>query len=249
MSEIWSRYFGLALCGIGAVATLCLAATGRLELYIHPRYTTFAVAMAILGVIAVLLTPWLLHGTTEHGHDDDHPERGPAWRRLRAAGGVALVALAGVALLVVTPSTLSARRAAATDLTTAGAVSADNRPVLVGGDSTAFTVREWSAVLSGGATGAQLAAQRADVTGFVLTDPAGSDDVVFLARYLITCCIVDAQVVAIPVQAGEWSAGLSDGDWVRITGAFGDVPGAAPVTRLIPSDVVPIDAPADPYEF
>ena len=60
---------------VGAVATLWLAATGKLTLYIHPRYTVFTVVMASAAVILVLAAFAVLPGRREddhHHHDHDH---------------------------------------------------------------------------------------------------------------------------------------------------------------------------------
>ncbi|MEY2849150.1 MAG: hypothetical protein RI885_1817 [Actinomycetota bacterium] len=77
---------------VSVVATLWLAATGQLVLYIHPRYIVFTVVMAVIGLVLVIASvrstgrdsrhdgDQAEHGDHDHGdHDhDDHGASRPA---------------------------------------------------------------------------------------------------------------------------------------------------------------------------
>ncbi len=72
------RWIGPALTMIGVVATLWLAATGKLTLYIHPRYTVFTVSLALVaGVVVIAAAVVLAAGDGSDAAGDDHPERHP----------------------------------------------------------------------------------------------------------------------------------------------------------------------------
>lgn len=58
MSDFFSRWTGLLLCGVGVVATLALAAHGDLTLYIHPRYVGFTVVLTVIGGVFLVLAVW-----------------------------------------------------------------------------------------------------------------------------------------------------------------------------------------------
>ena len=49
-----SRWRGIVLITLALVATLWLAGTERLTLYIHPRYVIFTVLMAVIALVLVL---------------------------------------------------------------------------------------------------------------------------------------------------------------------------------------------------
>lgn len=244
------------------VATLALAATGDLTLYIHPRYVVFTVLLSLVGAALCGAALWFTavgrdgaggaSGSHEggsrddghaHAHDGAH-EHAPASssrsRRVLSAGSVgALVIVAAVALLVAPPSALSTERALASGSSTEGGAEAPP-PSLVGSDPTRFSVRDWATILGSGATAADLVGQQADVTGFVLVD----DDGVRVGRYAVTCCTVDAQLFAVPIATADLPAELQSGDWVHLTGTFTDDDGA---THLSPDTVDVVEEPDDPY--
>lgn len=246
MSDLVSRWGGLALCGIGLVATLALAAAGDLTLYIHPRYVVFTVLLSLVGAALFAAAVWVTATGRGAGHDHDHDhddhDHGPrrASRALSTVMTVSLVVLAAAALLVAPPTTLSAERA----LSTASAADGGGdtpRPTLVGSDPTRFSVRDWASILGSGATAGDLVGQQADVTGFLLVDDAGSARI---GRYAVTCCTVDAQLFAVPVVASDLPAEIRSGDWVRVTGTFTDDAGA---THLSLTTVDAVEEPDDPY--
>ena len=101
LSKGFAGRHGVMLSLIGITATLWLAVTGKLELYIHPRYVPFTVAMALIAATVsvagfVLMTPG----------DNGHPEEPPKTGLLRATGSLLMVAIAVVGLLILPPATL-----------------------------------------------------------------------------------------------------------------------------------------------
>ncbi|MBM3715659.1 MAG: hypothetical protein FJW64_07985 [Actinobacteria bacterium] len=274
MSDVLSRWAGLALCAVGLIATLALAVTGDLTLYIHPRYVLFTVVLSVLGAGLFLASVWYAasggRGGTEDGHDhthehdhahehqNEHPHDhgadgpgGPAqrhpsplWRTVRGR-----VSATGLAALVVAATVAllvvpPATLSAERALTTATAAD-------------------------GGGDVPRPALLGSDPTGFSVRDwatilggGATADDLVGqqaditafvlvsedgsarLGRYAVTCCTVDAQLFAVPVVAADLPDGLAFGSWVRVTGTFADVAGA---TLLHPDAVEVVEEPDDPY--
>ena len=71
--------WGLLLALISSVTICWLGVTGRLNLYIHPRYNTFTIVMAALAVVATVAA-WVARGRRGGVADGV----GPRWRpRLR----------------------------------------------------------------------------------------------------------------------------------------------------------------------
>ena len=67
---IGTRWLGVGLAAILAVATISLAVTGRLGLYINPDSTWFAVSMAVVALVGAIASFALpLGAEAEHGHD------------------------------------------------------------------------------------------------------------------------------------------------------------------------------------
>jgi uncharacterized repeat protein (TIGR03943 family) len=251
------RWLGVTLSLIGVVAILWLGTTGRLELYIHPRYVVFTIVMAVIGgaasIAALLVLPG--RGEHDHGHDHDHdelPEIPPrtGWRAaLAITGSATLVAGAVVALLVLPPATLTSTTAENRDIAGSTALASADTTELVGGDSSTFTVKDWATLLHQGLGDDFFAGKPAAISGFLVAtdDP----DVVYVARFLVTCCAVDAQPLAVPVLLPGWQDDLAPDDWVEVTGGFAPNPDAAatePIV-LVPQTVTPIAQPAQPYVY
>lgn len=266
-----ARWIGVALSLVGIIATLWLAATGQLELYIHPRYTLFTVIMATIGgalVIAALIVvpggaaradaataPALDHAAHDHdhGHADDgleglDPER-PVRTRIVTVSRVLITLVAALALLVVPPATLSATTLQNRDLASSGqALESTDAAALVGADSTSFSLKDWAALLRQGGPDAVLG-QRVDVSGYLLD--RGDDDVVYVVRMMVTCCAVDGQPVGVPVYAPGWRDEYGESAWVQLDGRFAenpDVTGEVP-SVVLPDEMTVIDEPDQPYVF
>jgi uncharacterized repeat protein (TIGR03943 family) len=248
-----TRWLGVTLSLIGVVAILWLGATGRLELYIHPRYVVFTIVMAVIGgaasIAAFLVVPSARHDE-EHDHDDRPAPPAPRWRTaLSLAGSIVIVVGALVALLVLPPAALTSATADNRDIAGSTALSDADTTELVGGDSTTFTVKDWATLLHQGLGDDFFTGKPAAFSGFLVAtdDP----DVVYVARFLVTCCAVDAQPLGVPVLLPGWQDELAPDDWVEVGGSFTPNPDASASEPIVlePAEVTPIDQPAQPYVY
>ncbi len=242
-----TRWLGVTLSVVGVVAIVALAVTGRLELYIHPRYVLFTVTMAVVagaGVIAALV---LLPGRAETTHEHDQ-SRSPLRRGLAVAGSAAVVVAAVVGLLAIPPASLTSATAQNRDASTSAVLESTDTTALVGGDSSQFTVKDWAALLRQNPGVDFFAGKPADVSGFVYGD---DPDLFYVARFLVTCCAVDAQPLVVPVHVPGWQDLYELDSWVEVTGQFGSNPdaGSADPIVLMPAEITPIEEPAQPYVF
>ena len=248
-----TRWLGVTLSLIGVVAILWLGATGRLELYIHPRYVVFTIVMAVIGGAASIAAFLVVPGARDpdaHDHDDEPAPPAPRWRTaLSFAGSAVIVVGALVALLVLPPAALTSATADNRDIAGSTALSDADTTELVGGDSTTFTVKDWATLLHQGLGDDFFTGKPAAFSGFLVAtdDP----DVVYVARFLVTCCAVDAQPLGVPVLLPGWQDELAPDDWVEVSGSFTpnpDASGSEPIV-LEPAEVTPIDQPAQPYVY
>ncbi len=201
------------------------------------------------------------HSTHPHGDDahsaHPHGDDAPALRARRGlrtalAACAALVTVGvTVAMLVLPPTTLSARTAqqrsvdspTLSNATGAGAVS------LLGGvdvDTSEYGVKDWAALIRQTTDTSALVGERVRLTGFVVP---GADGGFTLTRFVISCCAVDAQ----PVGLGVVTDGTvpDEGRWVRVAGAIAANPDQSASARLVvrAASVQTIDQPSDPYEY
>ncbi|GLK18262.1 TIGR03943 family putative permease subunit [Herbiconiux flava] len=269
--RLLTRWRGILLSLVGIVAIIWLAVTGQLGLYIHPRYYEFTVIMAVLAGVVVLAAFAIVptapasdhdHVDADHGGHDGHdssdlgaavPPR-PLRRRdtvWAVAAGVVIAATVG-ALLIVPPSTLTTATVDQRDLNASAAVTDTSATeTLVGSDTAAFTIKDWASLLRQGAGEDYFAGKSATLTGFVTPDPTDPDDVFYVARFVVTCCAVDAQPVGVPVYLPGWQDSYAVDTWVEASGTFGTNPSTSSSQPIVfePADITPVDQPAEPYVY
>jgi uncharacterized repeat protein (TIGR03943 family) len=271
-SRLLARWQGILLSLIGIVATVWLAATDRLGLYIHPRYFWFTVIMAgiaaVLVVAAFAFAP-LREAEHEHGSEPEHepepehehglePEPGHRHRApspragwVRGALAALIVAGAAVALLVLPPTTLTSSTATQRSINSSGTTLGGDAPTLVGGDTSQFSVKDWALLLKQNPDAEYFAEQDVAVTGFVTPSPDDPENVFYVARFVVTCCAVDAQPVGVPVYFPDWEASFAADQWVEASGAFVPNEGSTSAEPLLltPDDVTLTEQPEQPYVF
>jgi uncharacterized repeat protein (TIGR03943 family) len=262
-SRLVSRWKGLALSLVAVLATVWLGLSGQLGLYIHPRYFVFTLIMAGLAVVLIVGAFAVMPGADEHGHGQDehgHPGEAVPRRPRWAIGGAALtiltVAASVVALLVVPPTTLTSAaveqrslNGSANTLSNAGGQAFSGGSI--SGDTSSYTVKDWATLIRQGADAESLDGTVATLTGFVTADPDDPDDVFFVARFVITCCAVDAQPVGVPVYQPGWSSGYPVDSWITVTGGFVPNPSvlSTAITVVQPDSISAVPRPADPYVY
>lgn len=240
---------------LAAVAvTLALVFTGRLALYIHPRYLVFTTAMAVLaGVVMIIAaspgarTAQAEPSAHDHADGDPHPENQRSARgRILSIGTAVISGTLLLPLVVFPPASLSVERSIATGDAGGPARGAP------GGEAPEnvadFTFADWSSALRAGASAADLTGASPTLVGFVTEDP-DDPDIMVLTRYTITCCVVDAQPATVPVYLPDWSSQFEAGDWVEVSGYFANNPSVLSdaSTAFIPTETAPTSEPKVPY--
>ncbi len=255
--SLGARWLGAGLAALLAVATLVLAATGQLTLYISPETVWFAVAAAIVTLVGVVWSCALpLGAEQDHGHDHAHEgeEHGHAPRRssrriaglaLAATGGVIATAVAAGALLL-PPAALSVdmamQRAPVGNVLFAGS---DSVALGANADTSTFGVGGWASVFATGTRPEKYDGTTVTLTGF-LTPSGSAADQAHLTRMVITHCVIDAQPASVPVQISGWKSQYTVGDWVQVKGTVHA--SADGKLTVVPATVSKIPQPKDPYE-
>ncbi|WP_412168452.1 TIGR03943 family putative permease subunit [Curtobacterium flaccumfaciens pv. flaccumfaciens] len=265
-----AAYLGLGSVLAAALCTLWLALVGHLDLYINPRYSVFTVVLAAVGVpasVAALVVIARGHGHT-HGDDEDdldlHQQQRTGGRRSAvrlALGGAAAVVTIGVtvAMLVLPPTTLSARTAqqrSVDSATLSNATGSESAVQLLGSegvDTSEYGVKDWAALIRQTTDTTALVGKQVELTGFVVP---GDDGSFTLTRFVISCCAVDAQPVGLGVVTGDGDgAGAGtvpdEGQWVTVRGALAANPDQSADARIVvkAAKITDIAQPEDPYEF
>ena len=193
----------------------------------------------------------------EHGSDAARAvrRRAPGAARISrgVVGGIAAAATVGVtvAMLVLPPTTLSARTAQqrSVDTPTLSNATGTQDVALLGSegvDTSEYGVKDWAALIRQTTDTTALVGKPVELSGFVVP---GSDGSFTLTRFVISCCAVDAQPVGLGVVV---DGPVPDADqWVRVTGKLAANPAQSADARIVirAATVRDIDQPTDPYEY
>ena len=249
---------------IGIVAILWLASTGQLAMYIHPRYSTFTVIMAVIALLAViaafLYAGRNAHPSAELAHSDhdhtSHDHDASAASRSSVITGVSLSALVIVGtvlgLLILPPAALTSATVEQRGMNDSLAVSLDSdSPQLLSGNYAEFTVKDWASMLRQGVDVDFLSDKTANISGFVTPDAADPENVFYISRFVVTCCAVDARPVGVPIFYPGWQNEFPQDSWLEAVGSFGLNPSVASLEEivLVPLELTPIDQPTEPYVY
>ncbi|MGH3946996.1 MAG: TIGR03943 family putative permease subunit [Pseudonocardiaceae bacterium] len=218
---------------------LCkIAWNGSYLRYVKPSLLPFLVAAGVvilaLGVISIVRD---VRATQQPADDHpDHTGRSP-W----------LLLLPVLAIFLVAPPALGADTVSRSASVVPQRSSVDFPP-LPAGPAPALRMSDFvtRAVWDDAGT---LNGRQVRLLGFVVH---GDHDVTYLGRLVIACCAADATPLKVRLEGRNGLASLPQDGWFEVRGQL--VPGSAkPDTRYTPtlavSDLRPIPAPTEPYEF
>jgi uncharacterized repeat protein (TIGR03943 family) len=227
-----------ALLALGyGIYLLQAYARGTLLFYIHPIYVMPAAATGALLVLLGAL----------------------AWRGdLRVTARAALLLAVPLVLgLVLPPRPLGIAAAAQRGLDAGGgpgpaataAALEDLAEFQLHADPATFTIKDWVKAFAADPDPAAHAGKPVRVTGFVYRDTSLPPGHVFVARFVVQCCAVDARPVGLPVRAVAADA-LAAGAWVAVQGEI-DVADLGGRRRpvVVATSVEAAERPAQPYLY
>lgn len=112
-----------------------------------------------------------------------------------------------------------------------------------------FTLKEWAILLNDNPANEELVGRKISVSGFIFNDGSQKQDLFYISRFRVVCCVVDASPLGIPVEA-QWRDRFSENGWVLVKGTLQliEIHG---VNRLaiIPEEIQEIDVPNNPYIY
>jgi TIGR03943 family protein len=239
-------------CGAIAMALLCavvirLGVLGKLQLYIHPRYTIFTLVMAGAGLI-VALASIAVGYRSQHAVQTATCARGN--RTVMKVITALLFVMACAGFLFVQPAALSSRTAVSRGI--------DRNPALTDAsisqalfdtvDYSQLGIKDWSSLLAHYDANF-FVGKTASITGFVADN--GNTNIFFASRFFVTCCVVDAQPIGVPVYAPDWRYRYSPNSWLEITGEFIENPDTNSPHNIVlkPSRIQSVAPPREPYVY
>jgi len=164
-------------------------------------------------------------------------------------GGLLLVSLPVLLGVIVTPrplgaAALSNREVSLESLTS---VALQERTAVL--RASERTVLDWLIEFQRADNPADLSGQEAQVIGFVYRDSRFTDDTFMAGRFIVSCCVADADPIGLIVQSAD-AGQFAEDQWLEIRGAFqmGTFDGQE-TPLLIATEINPVDPPAQPYLY
>jgi uncharacterized repeat protein (TIGR03943 family) len=233
-------------------ALLKISINGQYVRYVKPSLQPWliacgavAVVLALISIVRDLRVPRdARHQDHDHQHDHQHSSRSP-W----------LLMLPVLAIFLVAPPALGSDKVARSGDRSVAAQAPGNQtnvdfvelpegeaPLLTIADAVTRAIWDDSGSLDG---------RQIRLVGFVTK---GTDGSTYLTRLVIGCCAADATPVKVKLDGGDLAqAGQYPPDtWLEVrgeieSGTANEANGYAP--NFVVSQVTPVEAPANPYEF
>ena len=216
---------------ITALSILLIGLQDKLLVYIHPRYVVFTIVLCLAAVIVVLLSAFF-YKKNIHAH------------RHSLISLVPLVVLVS-AILLLPPKTLTSSTVSQRFNTSQ---SVQQTEIEFTGSTLGLSVSDWFQVLSVYEDPNYYSRKQAKITGFIY-DAGLGENTIWVSRFVLTCCAVDARPVGVPVYIENWANQYNEDEWVTVEGEFKLIE-----TRegnkivLVPTSIEQIEEPKDPYE-
>ncbi|HIA91715.1 TPA: TIGR03943 family protein [Candidatus Saccharibacteria bacterium] len=219
---------------VATAYVLYLGFNDQLRLYIHPRYIGFTVALSLAALVVLLSNAARSHAHAHSGFDK---------------ATIFLVIILGSAVIFPSQSLTSATVSQRSVGSGSAVTTPTDAPLqsLFAGSSKGLKINDWSRLLSSTQDPAYYVNKPASISGFVY-DANIDSDTVWLARFVLTCCAVDAQPVGVPVRIENWQNNYSEDQWLEVEGQFEHIQTTDGLQMvLVPESVQQIEEPSDPY--
>ncbi|MEO0947470.1 MAG: TIGR03943 family protein [Cyanobacteria bacterium J06641_5] len=220
--------------------------TGQLSRLIHPNFN---------GLIAVTGGLLLALGSLHWWQGRRSGSQGVLAANL-VPGKLATGLLIGTAIagLIIPPGTLGSQAALQRGLgSTLPVTRLRPQPFQIFSNTEERSLVDWVRTLNAYPEPTAYSGQPVRIEGFVMRLDELPTDAILVARFIVSCCAVDAYPVALPVQLppGTQARDFQVDSWVRISGAISplELPGQARQASVKAAEIVPIPTPRDPYSF
>ncbi len=239
------KWQGVFLCLVGSLSALWLVVTKHLNLYIHPRYITFTIILAVIGLVICV--------ASFKNHDKPEKLKPNKYQKLTNIGTIILCISAVIGLLVIKPATLTTSTVNQRGINSgigAGIKTTNAVPLFSGGDFESFTIKDWSSLLVQTSDLSFYSGKSVNIVGFVSPDPDDGQNVFFVSRFVVTCCAVDARPIGVPVYLPNWQSQYKADEWVMLKGGFVANPSTKSQQRIVvKGDITSTAQPEEPYVY
>jgi putative membrane protein len=212
-----------------------------INLYIHPRYSSFAVIMCSLSVMILLI-----------GTFADLKKRIKPGRIHLNMQFLDVIVVVVLVLAFVLPSeALSSKAVGRKSVNTPSYDAQSHKNIHTTCPETKpESIEVWVYEISQYPINCYKG-QSIELTGFVFENPESPlpSNMYYLGRIVMSCCVIDARPYALPIKTGTFAT-YPDKTWLKVSGKLqpADVHGAIQLV-IEPDTVTKVDGPNQPYDY
>ncbi|TVR10960.1 MAG: TIGR03943 family protein [Phormidium sp. GEM2.Bin31] len=222
--------------------------TGKLRLLVHPAFSWLCI---LAGFLFLLISLWKALQLRSRRRVPEAPQQHislfpPGW-------STGLLLASACIALVFTPRPFASQVALERGVTDFLSMTRIEPESFRGANNPEDrSIVDWTRTLSVYPEPDAYAGQPVDVKGFVVHPPNLDEDLIIVARFMITCCAADAYPVGLPVQLppGSTRNEFEPDGWLRIRGEMksGRLEDRRQVI-IAAETLEPIPEPDDPYGY
>ncbi|MCC5898042.1 MAG: TIGR03943 family protein [Phormidium sp. BM_Day4_Bin.17] len=222
--------------------------TGKLRLLVHPAFSWLCI---LAGFFFLLISIWKALQLRSRRRVPEAPQQHislfpPGW-------STGLLLASACVALVFTPRPFASQVALERGVTDFLSMTRIEPESFRGANNPEDrSIVDWTRTLSVYPEPDAYAGQPVDVKGFVVHPPNLDDNLMIVARFMITCCAADAYPVGLPVElpAGTSRNEFEPDSWLRIRGEMkSDRIEDRRQVVILAETLEPVPEPADPYGY
>jgi putative membrane protein len=221
----------------------------QLLLLIHPNYFSLVLGT---GIILLILGIWQILPASRRKFNNTQSRPKPTNLGTFPPGwGSALLLFTAILGFVIGPNFLSSQTALHRGVRDSLPLTQSQvQQFQVNSNPEERSLIEWVRTLNAYPEPDAYDGQPVNVTGFVIHDPQLPDNYLLVARFIITCCAVDAYSVVIPVELGASRVSYPPDSWITVKGVMSSQELIGERKLVIkPTAITPTPTPKDPYGY
>ncbi|MDY7012283.1 MAG: TIGR03943 family protein [Cyanobacteriota bacterium] len=228
--------------------------TGRLRLLIHPNYTLLVLGAGIVFLAMGGMKGWELYARNLRSSRTEIPQTAQHITLFPLGWSTGLLLATAIAGLIVPPKILGSETALQRGVTASlPFTQTQTQTFRTTIKPEERTIIDWVRTFNAYPEPDAYNGQTASVIGFVVRSPDLPEGYIYICRFMITCCAVDAYPVGLIVKLPDSVEEYPPDRWLNVEGILitETVAGKRQAVIEVASsdDVTKVPTPRDPYEF